>query len=174
MTFGLGLPDQVRLEGVPVSSVVHSARSFDRRADMRLSIDRPAVLRTEERVYEIRVDDLTRNGCRITSDVDLQVDTVVTLGFAGVGQSRAQIVGREELGDAFVYGCYFEQPLPSGAVTASTRNNIGRLANEGRTTDAFSPAEVKLGARHRMLLILGISSALWAAIAGGVLVFLIV
>lgn len=157
-----------------MASVVHSARSFDRRADMRLSIDRPAVLRTDDQAYEIRVDDLTRNGCRITADVDLEVDTVVTLGFAGVGQSRAQIVRREELGDAFVYGCYFEQPLPSGAVTASTRNNIGRLTDEGEMIEAFSPAEVKLGARHRMLLIMGISGALWAAIAGGAFIFLLV
>ena len=166
--FGLG-----QAEEVPVASVVHdNAKSIDRRVDMRLSIGRPAVLRTD-RVYEIRVDDLTRRGCRITADVDLAVDSVVTLGFAGVGQSRAQIVRREELGGAFVYGCYFEQLLPSGAVTASTRNNIGQLAAEGEMIGPFSPAEFKMAARHRALLIVGISSALWATLAGVAFFFLL-
>ena len=157
-----------------MASVVQNAVSFDRRADMRLSIDRPAVLRTEDGVHEIRVDDLTRNGCRITANVDVAVDSVVTLGFAGVGQSRAQIVRREQRGDAFVYGCYFEHPLPSGAVTASTRNNIDRLSADDQPIEAFSPAEVKLATRHRALLIIGISSALWAVIASGLLVALLV
>lgn len=157
-----------------MASAVHNARSFDRRADMRLSIDRPAVLRMEDRVYEIRVDDLTRNGCRITTNVDLQVETVVKLGFAGVGQSRAEIVRREELGDSFVYGCYFEQPLPPGAVTASTGNNICRLLDDGQMIENFSLAEVKLRGRYRVLLIMGISSALWAAIASGLFIVLLI
>lgn len=142
-----------------------SARAvgFDRRIDDRTRIARAAVLRIGEVSHAIRVDDLTRDGCKISTKVDLAVGSTVTLGFAGVGRSLAQIVWRDES----IYGCIFDEPLAPGAVTAATRNNVDHFAGAEAVIQPVTAAEVKWLPRSQALVIVGATSLLWVALLAG-------
>lgn len=146
-----------------------SARAVasDRRSDDRTRIARTAVLRLDGTSHGIRVEDLTRDGCKITTDVELEIGQTVTLGFAGVGRTQAEVIWC----DAESYGCIFEEPLPPGAVTAATRNNVDHFAGPEAMVEPLSASDVKWSPRSQMLIILGAASLLWLAlIAGAVLI----
>lgn len=150
-----------------MASVSSRAVDFDRRSDGRISIDRPAVLRIGTDAVDIRVDDLTRDGCKVTTDVSLGIGSQVTLGFAGVGQAQATIIWC----DGASYGCVFAEPLPPGAVTAATRNNVDRFAGHTPFRPTVKASDVKWSPRSQALLIAGVTSALWIALIAGVLLF---
>lgn len=147
-----------------------SARAigFDRRTDDRTRIERPAVLRIGEIALDIRVEDLTRDGCKITTDADLDVGSTVTLGFAGVGRTNAQVVRRDRNG----YGCIFDETLPSGAVTAATRNNVDHFSGSRNAVTPVEATDVKWSPRQQILLLIGATSALWGVMIVGAAQFI--
>lgn len=151
-----------------MASVSARALVFDRRGDDRTQIARPAVLSLDGLSHPIRVDDLTRGGCKITTDIDLIVGSTVTLGFAGVGRTSAQIVRHE----AGAYGCTFDELLAPGAVTAATRNNVDHFAGPDMPVHAVQSDDVKWSPRGRVLLIAGICGLSWAAVIAGSLLVL--
>lgn len=142
--------------------------SDDRRVQARTTIDRPAVLRIGDHVEEVEVNDLTRDGCRITASIDLEPLTRVSIGLAGVGHTPARLIWRS----ATHYGCAFDRPLPTGAVTASKLNNVARLDGIELPRTVISHEEVKYSYRARVAIVGGLSGLLWAAI-GGLAIWLI-
>lgn len=134
----------------------------DRRGDDRTEINRTAVLRLPNDAYDIHVSDLTRDGCKFRGNIDLETGSSVVLGFAGVGHAVAQIIWR----DKDTYGCAFDEPLPSGAVTAATRNNIDQLSGLQSYARPLEPRDVKWPRRRQVALIFGSATLLWALIIG--------
>lgn len=136
--------------------------SDDRRFQTRIALDRPAVLRIGDQVVEIEINDLTRDGCRITTAIELEPLARVSIGIAGVGHTMARLMWRS----AQHYGCAFERPLPSGAVTASKLNNVSYLDGIALPQPTIEHAEVKYSYRTRIAIIGGLSGLLWSGIAG--------
>ena len=132
----------------------------ERRSGDRTAILRPAVLRIENLAVEIKVNDLTRDGCRITCGTALAVGADITLGLAGIGQVTATVLWNN--GDT--YGCVFHESLPSGSVTAATLNNVNRLDIATNTKPELTPHDVKWGARNRLLFVAAATSCLWIAV----------
>lgn len=132
----------------------------ERRSDDRTPILRPAVLRVENRAVEIKIDNLTRDGCKITSNTALAVGSEINLGLAGIGQVKAAIVWN----DADSYGCVFHETLPSGSVTAATLNNVNQLDMPAHAKQQLTPLDVKWGARNRLLFAGAATSCLWIAV----------
>jgi hypothetical protein len=147
-----------------------SARAigYDRRTDDRTRIERPAVLRIADIALDIRVEDLTRDGCKISTDMDLEIGSTVTLGFAGIGRATAQVVRRDAAG----YGCIFDETLPSGAVTAATRNNVDHFSGSRAIVQPVDVADVKWSPRQQALLVIGATSALWGLVILGAAQFI--
>lgn len=138
----------------------------NRRSDQRTEINRSAVLRFGGGAYDILVADLTREGCRITTSLDLEPGSLVTLGFAGIGHTVGRVVWR----DGQSFGCLFEADLPSGAVTAATLNNVDRLHGLVSVSTPVGPQDVKWSRGRQLTLIVGSSAVLWAAIIAGLAV----
>lgn len=150
-----------------MASVSFRAVDFDRRSGDRTSIDRPAVLRFDGAAVDIRVDDLTRDGCKVTTDATLEIGSQVTLGFAGVGHTPATVIWS----DGTSYGCVFAESLPPGAVTAATCNNVDHFAGPTPFRPTVRTSDVKWQPRTQALFIAGAVSSLWAlAIAGYMLI----
>lgn len=125
--------------------------SFDpaeRRDTERVSIGRKAVLHHGGRSADIVVDDLTRYGCRIVTDVELAAGQVVTLGIAGVGPVETRLVWHGPQG----YGCEFMAPLRPGAVTAATEVNVVALGGIDSVT-ATAPESTKWSPRARVVVL---------------------
>lgn len=137
----------------------------DRRADERTPIERAAVLRIDGQAHAIEVDNLTRDGCKIRTTLDLAPGLMVTIGLAGVGTVSARVVWRSASG----YGCAFEQSLPAGAVTAATRNNVAHLGELTLDVPIVMPAQVKWSRRRSLALVAGASALLWVGLIGGYL-----
>ncbi len=142
--------------------------SDDRRIDARTPVNRAAVLRLADQAYPIQVENLTRDGCKITTALDLAPGLVVTLGLAGVGTTTARIVWRSASG----YGCMFEESLAPGAVTAALRNNVAYLDEPTLDHPIVTARDVKWSPRARVALIAGVTSLLWAVPITGVLLLL--
>ncbi|MDE2403636.1 MAG: PilZ domain-containing protein [Sphingomonadales bacterium] len=144
-------------------SGIGSLELHDQRVDDRLPIDRQAVLRADGIAHEIHIEDLTREGCRITTDLKVATGASIALGIAGVGRVYAQVVwGRDG-----TYGCVFDAPLPSGSVTAATLNNVQRFVPPREDAATFAADDAKLPLRQRAIIIVGATSLLWAALIGG-------
>lgn len=92
----------------------------DRRASPRLAFGRQGTLRLPgQAALEIAVSELTRDGCRIHTELALLPHVAVEVGLAHVGLTAGQIVWRSSNG----YGCRFNAPLAPGAVTAAQRRS---------------------------------------------------
>lgn len=131
----------------------------DRRGFERTMLRRPGTLRvTDAPVESIQIADLTRDGCRIEAGVDLDLWQAVTIGIPGVGQHVVRIMWSRD----GQYGCVFERPLPSGAVTAAMDDNVHYLDPD---SDPYPLVVHKASARYRF--------ALFAAtiLAGGAILF---
>lgn len=141
----------------------------DRRAVDRTDLGRPGTLRIGDVApTEIVVADLTRDGCRISTEVALSARDIVSIGLPGVGIVTAQIIWYGPSG----YGCEFVTQLPSGAVTAAFLPcNIHRLDRPGHDTAsrAAPPLMIEKWPARRRALCLGMASlTAWAVIAIGV------
>ncbi len=118
----------------------------DRREFARTMLGRPGTLRVEDALAApIQIADLTRDGCRIKTQVELEPWQAVTIGIPGVGQHAARIMWARD-GQC---GCAFERPLPSGAVTAAMDDNVHHLNPMG---DAVPSVAYKASSRYRAAL----------------------
>jgi hypothetical protein len=142
--------------------------SDDRRRGDRLSVQRRAVLRTEDAAHEIELLDLTSGGCRFRCQSALELYARVSIGIAGVGHTAAQLVWQADT----IYGCAFERPLPDHAVTASAPDNVARIMTATQVWQVEYEGDIaeeeKLPMQVRVAVIAGSTVALWAAIIFGV------
>lgn len=154
---------------VSASLIGHDpAEALDRRTRVRVPIDRPAVLRRDSDAHEIRIEDLTRDGCKIKTSVDLKPGDCVTVGLAGIGRHNVVVLWC----DGNEYGCVFDEPLPSGAVTAALQNNVDRFAEAALSTP-IPMTNVKWLPRRRLAFVVALVGLSWTAI-GTALYFLLV
>jgi hypothetical protein len=140
---------------------VRSLDQIDRRNAPREPIGRVAILREGCHPLEVRLYDLTREGCRIDTERPLVQDSMIRLGIAGIGQVDAQVLWGSEHG----YGCKFAIPLRQGAVTAALSCNVANLPIasaielRGNGVDKWSRVA-------RTLFLMAYIVVPWAAIGG--------
>lgn len=143
-------------------------KTDDRRQALRTPVGRPGVLRIGSARESILIDDITRDGCRIVTDRDLEPEQLVTLGIAGVGTVDAIVAWRS----VNAYGCAFTTTLPAGAITAANSANVVALANDDTPPAATTAFDTKWQPRQRAVAIVGSTVLLWSvaiAAAWGVL-----
>jgi hypothetical protein len=148
-------------------------RGTDRRQTLRSGYGRLGTLRIADAApSEVIVDNLSRDGCRIRTELPLTRNMPVAIGLAGVGIIAARVVWYGCDG----YGCAFDNRLPAGSVTAAfSPTNIRPLElSPGQPTrsDVFvaSPSP-KWPVAHRALAVLLLSGVSWAVI-GAVALFI--
>lgn len=140
---------------------VGSDVQVDRRHAPRQPIGRVAILRADCEPLEVRLLDLTREGCRIGTDRPLEVDRTIRLGIAGIGQVDAEVLWGNESG----YGCSFVVPLRQGAVTAALSCNVATLPIAA-AIEYRGNAPEKWPVIARVAFLVAYISVPWAVIAG--------
>lgn len=143
------------------------SNSDDRRSTDRTELGRRGVLRIggDPRSTEVTVLDLTREGCRVETDVIVPDNADIEIGIGNLGRMKASVMWRKH--DSF--GCAFDVPLPPGAITAALGpTNVVALPSES-TYAAPAPLTHKFSPRTRLFLLLGASIVCWAAIGAVVL-----
>lgn len=126
-----------------------------------MPIGRVAILRDGDEPVEVRLLDLTREGCRIETSQPLGKDMALPLGIAGIGPVEAVVrwsTGQE-------YGCEFTIPLPEGAVTSAVACNVTTLPI-ARAIELRRPMVGKWSRAGRLALLAGIMVGPWVAIGG--------
>jgi len=141
--------------------------AYDDRSEERTLLQRRGVLRIDGdvRPYDVVVLDLTREGCRIETNLPIAEGTGIEIGLANIGRVRATAVWQGVEG----LGCVFDRPLPSGAITAAQgpTNVLSFSGEEMASQQAMGP--YKLRARTRMMILGGSCLLSWGVIAAGVL-----
>ena len=136
--------------------------AFERRTSTRVEIRRPAVLRFGGETFEVALENLTRDGCRIACTEDLPPFADVSIGLAGVGHAPGRLVWRS----ATSYGCAFDTALPPGAVTAATLNNVAMFHPAGEASPAVTSDDAKYPLAARIATVAGLSAMLWSGVIG--------
>lgn len=134
----------------------------ERRRAPRVDFGRPGTVRIgDDLPVEALVSDLTREGCRLVVDAALAPGQEVQVGIAHLGLIAGQVVWQGTYG----YGCKFNVPLASGAVTrASGPSNVTTLPGIMSDTSHLS-APVKMGPRTQLAVIVGASILGWGVLA---------
>lgn len=138
--------------------------SSDRRAGIRVEVNRQAVLRFGNIVEQVEIENLTRDGCKIRTEAEFPPSAEVSIGLAGIGHTPGRLVWRS----ASAYGCAFQRPLSAGAVTASELNNVAYFGNRPEAESQVAAPETKYSYRKRAGIIGGLTLGLWSAILGTV------
>ncbi|MBA15274.1 MAG: hypothetical protein CMN73_02855 [Sphingomonas sp.] len=100
--------------------------NVDRRGAVRFDVDAATTLRAHDgRPVEVIVEDFSRTGFRMVSDVSLPVDTLVSLGLSGSGARLACVVWR----DGRKHGCMFLEPLTDDEIGRAFVGQKDILAN---------------------------------------------
>lgn len=103
---------------------------IDRRGAIRFDVDSPSTLRAPDgKPIDVIVEDFSRTGFRISTEVDLPVGTLISLGLAGAGARVAQIL--RVRGNR--YGCAFMKPLTDAEVAQAFQGQEAILADLART-----------------------------------------
>lgn len=124
-----------------------------------------ATVRGADRVpIDVLVADLSRTGCLFVSTEPLAVDTIITIGIAGVGLREARIVRNQDVR----FGCTFLLPLTEAELAAGLAESetVALFPTDARhgTPDAPLPAVTKLPRHLRLAVFTGLALASWAAL----------
>lgn len=125
----------------------------ERRASPRTPFGHPAVLQFEDQSTQVTICDLTREGCRIETEVELGANMVVSIGIPGIGHTSGRIIWKSDR----EFGCAFDRSLQPGAITAAFSHN------------PTSSRMWKLGARARISIFVGAVTTSWVLVGGCVL-----
>lgn len=133
----------------------------ERRSAERVDIGRPCIVRLADgTAIQARIEDLTREGCRIDTPVPLSARQSISIGIPGVGTVAAQVMWFGDRG----YGCAFDRPLPPGSVTAAIDDNVVPLI-----VAQHPPVETlphgKWSPRARIALVGGVTLLFWGGLA---------
>ncbi|KEQ49359.1 PilZ domain-containing protein [Sphingobium chlorophenolicum] len=129
------------------------------RVSNRQKLLRPSTLRLRERPFDVVIDDLSDEGCRISAPVALAAGQAVSLGLPGVGTCTARVIWS----DGKTAGCQFDQPLLAGqiekirlahTVVAASFGGALHVDREGETMSL--PSKFRRG-----VLIVGLSLLSW-------------
>lgn len=144
------------------------------RGSVRHEVALDATLRDpERRPFDVVVEELSAAGVRVPRVVELPVGATVTLGISGVGMCDVRVLRRDERG----YGCEFLFPLSEAelndALAAAPNPPVplespSRLPVVEERVDHAPKAARELASPARLLVILGLATASWAALYLGV------
>jgi len=99
---------------------------IDRRGAIRFDADSPSTLRVPDGApLDVRVEDFSRTGFRFSSEIDLPVGTLVSLGLSGAGSRAAKVVRRS----GSTYGCAFMKALTEEEIAHAFRGQEHILAD---------------------------------------------
>lgn len=99
---------------------------IDRRGAIRFDADSPSTLRVPDGApIDVQVEDFSRTGFRFSSDLDLPVGTLVSLGLSGAGSRAAKVVRHS----GRTYGCAFMKALTEEEIAHAFRGQEQILAD---------------------------------------------
>lgn len=99
---------------------------IDRRGAIRFDTDSPSTLRTPDGgPIDVQVEDFSRTGFRFSSEIDLPVGTLVSLGLSGAGSRAAKVVRRS----GSTYGCAFMKALTEEEIAHAFKGQEQVLAD---------------------------------------------
>lgn len=136
----------------------------ERRAYTRTPVACPSAVRRDGQPFEAAdIIDVAREGCALRFDGELTPHQSVEVAIAGLGPVHGRIIWRSDSS----YGCRFEAPLPSGAITglflAADKDMAPVAASASRARHAkFSPIAA-------LAILGGVTLSTWAGLAGVVL-----
>lgn len=130
----------------------------ERRLLPRAPLGKPGTLRIGDGpATPVQVRDLTRDGCRIETDLKLASGLAIGIGLANVGTTSGKLIWAARGS----YGCAFDAPLPAGSVTAACEStNVVDFPGEQRQPP------VKWTTGSTVALIAGSLVLSWGAVAG--------
>ncbi|UZW56589.1 PilZ domain-containing protein [Sphingobium sp. JS3065] len=131
------------------------------RVSNRQKLLRPSTLRLrEQKPFDVVIDDLSSEGCRISSTVPLAAGEAISLGLPGIGRCAARVIWS----GGKVAGCRFDRPLHDAqiekiklahtVVTGSFGCAAIHVDREGETMSLPSKSK-------RIALIVGLSLLSW-------------
>jgi len=135
----------------------------ERRFSQRRRVGADATLRTAKAVpHDVVVQDLSTTGCRFTSDDAFSDGTRVSIGIAGVGVHRAQILRR----DGRLHGCEFVHALtPAQVEMAGHAQTVHRDVFVMHDASGFpEPSVGHYPGTMRVGIALGGAVVAWAAV----------
>jgi hypothetical protein len=130
---------------------METQESQDTRRAERRQADQPSTLRgtgsTEPQ--DSWVHDVSSTGMRIECRAELSIGDEITVGLAGAGATRAQVVWK----NGNEYGCQFEKPLSAEDATQAFQGSpVVRLHQFGQPRPAAaSPVDEETAALLRMI-----------------------
>jgi len=134
------------------------------RSAERHDLGADATVRGADRVpIDVLVADLSQTGCLFVSTEPLRIDTIITIGIAGVGLREARIVRHQDVR----FGCIFLIPLTAGELAAglSESQTVALFPMDLQPdADAMMPAVDKMSRRARLMVAAGLAIASWAGL----------
>jgi len=123
---------------------------IDRRGAIRFDAESPSTLRVPDgKPIDVTVEDFSRTGFRFTTNLDLPLGTLVSLGLSGAGSRAARIVRRRGNG----YGCAFMVALSEEDIARAFKGRESVLADLSSKLEArFRFAEEERERRNRHAL----------------------
>lgn len=99
---------------------------IDRRGAIRFDADSPSTLRAPDGApIDVQVEDFSRTGFRFSSEIDLPVGTLVSLGLSGAGSRAAKVVRRS----GNTHGCAFMKALTEDEIAHAFKGQEQVLAD---------------------------------------------
>lgn len=148
-----------------ITATVFQAPPPDRRGANRRAIDRDSTIRdlTDGEPHPALVHDLSCDGLRLETSLDLAIGSEVSIGLPGVGTRTVRVIRRDE----GLYGCSFETPVPPALLSQAFAASPVVKASFTRPLPAELPEPYvrKWHPAIRLALILGLGLVAWAAIA---------
>lgn len=136
----------------------------ERRSSVRPALGRPGTIRIDTgEPIAIRVSDLTRDGCRIETDAELNPDLEVQIGLAHIGLTAGRIVWRSHA----QYGCRFNMPLAPGTITAAY--GPSNVALFPLIAESAPLSRGKLSPRIRLAILAGLIASTWYGVIAAAL-----
>ncbi len=145
----------------------NEARSNRRKRDRR-DVRLGATIRdSDARPLDAVVHDLSATGFLVQSSDALRIGSVVRIGLSGIGSSAARVLWKRD----GLCGCAFIEPISEADIeTALHARTVTEVDFSAGSMPAAAPAPAP-SRKIAMLAVLGLSVLLWAATAGGIVLF---
>jgi hypothetical protein len=133
----------------------------EKRSESRAEVGMASTARgADNAAVDVEVSDISSSGLAFVSATIWALDSRISVGLAGAGRVSGTIVRRQ----GNIYGCAFDRQLTAQEL-ASSFPEAGSPVVELGVEPLSGVAEYKLPVGMRVLTIVGLSLALWAAIA---------
>lgn len=150
---------------------VTAALYQDVRSAERHAVSLDGTVRDPDRTpHDVVIEDLSSTGFRIPAGAGLKFDDLISLGLPGAGRRAARVVW--QAGERC--GCTFLEPMTEDQLRAALAGPVLQPVSIGTpsprppaTPEPDDPVEPKFSGSTRVMAVIGLVLASWAAAIGG-------